>query len=59
MNRDVLELVRADLRAVLARVDAELAEPSAGTAQSPTAATAPSGLAWGAKVSAVFRASAG
>ena len=57
MSREVLELVRADLRAVLARVDAALAEPAA---PSPVPAPAPVspppyGLAWGAKVSAVFR----
>lgn len=57
MSRETLELIRADLQAALARVDAALAEPSAPSAE-PIPAPAPmaqQGLAWGAKVSAVFR----
>ncbi len=57
MSREVLELVRADLRAALARVDAALAEPAAAPPVPAPAPTPPPvrGLAWGAKVSAVFR----
>lgn len=57
MSREVLELVRADLRAALARVDAALAEPAAPLPEpTPAPPVSPQrGLAWGAKVSAVFR----
>ena len=57
MSREVLELVRADLQAALARVDAALADPgprSSAPAPAPVSPR-PGGLAWGAKVSAVFR----
>lgn len=51
MSRETLEQVRDDLRAILARVDAALADAPPTPAASPIV----NGLAWGAKVSAVFR----
>jgi Transglycosylase SLT domain len=50
MSRAALERIRDDLKALLARVEAALVEELATDPQ-PLAA----GLAWGAKVSAVFR----
>lgn len=51
MSRETLEQVRDDLRAILARVDAALADAEPIATGSPVA----KGLAWGAKVSAAFR----
>jgi hypothetical protein len=57
MMRAALEDVRARIAAILEKIDGALEADAAAAAPPPVqaAATAPSGLAWGAKVSADFR----